>query len=59
VDDATTAQADEFIAPRALPAQDDPNYGVMSCGAPIDNASANAITTAPTTPRPSQPAPAT
>jgi hypothetical protein len=43
VDDATTAQADQFIAPRFLPARDDPNYGVLSCGAPIDNATANAI----------------
>jgi hypothetical protein len=37
VDDQTSAQANQFIAPRLTPASDDPNYGMLSCGAPIDN----------------------
>ncbi|WP_245906036.1 hypothetical protein [Mycolicibacterium palauense] len=35
VDDATVAQADQFIAPRLTPARDDPDYGVLMCGAPL------------------------
>ena len=51
VDDAVTAQADEFIAPRIAPVRDDPNYGVLSCGAPLDNSSrGNAVNTAPVSP---------
>jgi hypothetical protein len=37
VDDATVAQADQFISPRLTPASDDPNYGVLTCGAPLSN----------------------
>ena len=40
VDDATTAQADDFIAPRLLPQSNDPGYGVMPCGAPLANSAA-------------------
>ena len=37
VDDATVAQANQFIAPRLTPASDDPMYGVLTCGAPLSN----------------------
>ncbi len=40
VDDAITAQADDFIAPRLLPQSNDPGYGVMPCGAQLANAAA-------------------
>jgi hypothetical protein len=40
VDDAITAQADQYIAPRLLPQDNDPGYGVLSCGGPLANASA-------------------
>jgi hypothetical protein len=42
VDDATVAQANQFIGPRLTPADDDPNYGVLNCGAPLSNAGSNA-----------------
>ena len=35
VDDATVAQADQFIRPRLTPANDDPDYGRLMCGAPL------------------------
>jgi hypothetical protein len=36
VDDQIVAQADQFIAPRLLRPKDDPLYGVLQCGAPLD-----------------------
>ena len=36
VDDQIVAQADQFIAPRLLRAKDDPLYGMLQCGAPLD-----------------------
>ena len=36
VDDQVVAQADQFIAPRLLRPKDDPLYGVIQCGAPLD-----------------------
>ena len=36
VDDQIVAQADEFIAPRLLRPKDDPMYGVLPCGAPLN-----------------------
>jgi hypothetical protein len=36
VDDQIVAQADEFIAPRLLRPKNDPLYGVLQCGAPLD-----------------------
>jgi hypothetical protein len=36
VDDQIVAQADQFIAPRFLRPKDDPRYGVLQCGAPLD-----------------------
>jgi hypothetical protein len=38
VDDQVVAQADQFIAPRLLRPKDDPLYGVLQCGAPLDAA---------------------
>ncbi|MGE2834612.1 hypothetical protein [Mycobacterium sp. SMC-4] len=35
VDDAVVAQADDFIAPRVLPQRDDPDYGALTCEAPV------------------------
>ncbi len=35
VDDAVVAQADDFIAPRVLPVKDDPDYGALTCEAPV------------------------
>lgn len=36
VDDQIVAQADQFIAPRLLRPKDDPLYGMLQCGAPLD-----------------------
>ncbi|OBF27164.1 hypothetical protein A5724_03740 [Mycobacterium sp. ACS1612] len=36
VDDQIIAQADQFIAPRLFHPKDDPLYGVLQCGAPLD-----------------------
>ena len=36
VDDQIVAQADQFIAPRLFHPKDDPLYGVLQCGAPLD-----------------------
>lgn len=38
VNDQILVQADQFISPRVTPARDDPDYGAMSCGAPLSNA---------------------
>jgi hypothetical protein len=35
-DDQIVAQADQFIAPRLFHPRDDPLYGVLQCGAPLD-----------------------
>jgi hypothetical protein len=36
VDDQIVAQADQFIAPRLFRVKDDPMYGTLQCGAPLD-----------------------
>ena len=36
VDEEVVVQADQFIAPRLLRPKDDPLYGVLHCGAPLD-----------------------
>jgi hypothetical protein len=36
VDDQIVAQADQFIAPRFFRVKDDPEYGTLQCGAPLD-----------------------
>lgn len=35
VNDAVVAQADDFISPRAFPVNDDPDYGALTCEAPV------------------------
>jgi hypothetical protein len=40
VDDQTVAQADQFIAPRFFRVKDDPLYGTLQCGAPLDTPAA-------------------
>lgn len=52
VDDEVVAQADQFIAPRLFRPKDDPLYGTLQCGAPLD-------TPGPTAPPPPPPAPTT
>lgn len=43
VNDALVAQADDFISPRALPVQDDPDYGALTCEAPVSGVPIPAI----------------
>ena len=38
VDDLTIAAASQFVGPRLTPADDDPDYGALNCGAPLTNA---------------------
>ncbi|QRY50270.1 hypothetical protein [Mycolicibacterium septicum] len=48
VDDQVIAQADTFVGPRLTRPKDDPNYGSLPCGAPLNNAvPGNVIDTAP------------
>lgn len=35
VDDALVSQADDFVAPRVLPQRDDPDFGSLTCEAPV------------------------
>lgn len=35
VDDTVVAQAEHFVAPRVLPVRDDPDYGALTCEAPV------------------------
>jgi hypothetical protein len=35
INDALVSQADDFISPRALPVHDDPDYGSLTCEAPV------------------------
>ncbi len=56
-DDQIIAQADQFIAPpRLFRPKDDPLYGTIQCGAPLDTPAPNAT---PTPPAPPVSAPAT
>lgn len=43
VDDEIVAQADQFIAPRLFRPKDDPLYGTLQCGAPLDTPTPNAV----------------
>jgi hypothetical protein len=56
VDDEIVAQADQFIAPRLFRPKDDPLYGTIQCGAPLD---APAPTEAPAVAPAPPPAPTT
>jgi hypothetical protein len=53
VDDAVVAQADDFIAPRVLPQRDDPDYGAITCEAPVRGV-ANPIPADPNAPPPAE-----
>ncbi|KWX63218.1 hypothetical protein [Mycobacterium sp. NAZ190054] len=59
VDDQIVAKADQFIAPRLRTPKDDPLYGVLQCGAPlnlpIDGVAPPAVS--PDAPDPAPPAP--
>jgi hypothetical protein len=58
-DDQIVAQADQFIAPRLFHPKDDPLYGVLQCGAPLDTPiSGQAPATAPQPAAPPAEAPA-
>jgi hypothetical protein len=52
VDDQVVAQADQFIAPRLLRPKNDPLYGVLQCGAPLDTPVAGETATGPGAPPP-------
>ena len=51
VDDRIVAQADDFIAPRVLPQRDDPDYGAITCEAPVSGV-ANLVPPDPAAPPP-------
>lgn len=53
VDDALVAQADDFIAPRVLPQRDDPDYGALTCEAPVAGV-ANPVPADPAAPPPAE-----
>ena len=48
VDDEIVAQADQFIAPRLFHPRDDPLYGTLQCGAPLNTANPTPAAPAPT-----------
>lgn len=50
VNDQITAQADQFVAPRLLPQENDPGYGVLSCGSVANFAEADPGTLVDTPP---------
>jgi hypothetical protein len=61
VDDQIVAQADQFIAPRLLRPKDDPMYGTLQCGAPLNvpvPGAANPAAADPNAPPPPQGGPA-
>ncbi|VEG55829.1 Uncharacterised protein [Mycolicibacterium aurum] len=57
VDDAVVAQADDFIAPRVLPQRDDPDYGALTCEAPVSGLANVSPVDPPPPPPPVEPAP--
>lgn len=52
VDDQVVAKADQFIAPRLFRPKDDPLYGVLQCGAPLDIPVDGAVAAVPDEPAP-------
>jgi hypothetical protein len=59
INDALVSQADDFISPRALPVHDDPDYGALTCEAPVSgvpNPEVPADTPQPDAPPPASPA---
>ncbi|HEX4586983.1 MAG TPA: hypothetical protein VH185_03335 [Mycobacterium sp.] len=61
VDDQIVAQADQFIAPRLFHPRDDPLYGTLQCGAPLDIPvpAGNGASTEPAAPPAAAPPPPT
>ena len=57
VDDQIVAQADQFIAPRFFRVKDDPLYGTLQCGAPLDTPVAGETAPAEPAAPPAQAAP--
>lgn len=55
VDDQIVAKADQFIAPRLFRPKDDPRYGVLQCGAPLNLPIAGATPTDPADPTAPEP----
>jgi hypothetical protein len=47
VDDAVVAQADDFVAPRVLPQRNDPEFGSLTCEAPVGSMPVPAPTDVP------------
>ncbi|OBK76930.1 hypothetical protein [Mycobacterium sp. 1274761.0] len=43
VDDVLVSKAESFIAPRVLPVKDDPDYGALTCEAPVSGVSNPAV----------------
>lgn len=54
VDDQVVAKADQFIAPRLLRPKDDPMYGVLQCGAPLNLPADGAVPATPEVTTPPQ-----
>lgn len=51
VDNALVAQADDFVGPRARPQRDDPDFGTLTCQAPVGGI-ANEVPVDPAAPPP-------
>jgi hypothetical protein len=58
INDQITAQADQFVAPRFLPQENDPGYGVLSCGSVANFAEADPGVLVDTPPPPDSNVPA-
>ena len=56
VDDQIVAKADDFIAPRVLPNREDPDYGALTCEAPVTPAALPGVPLEPPVPA-EEPAP--
>jgi len=52
VDDGVVAQAEHFVAPRVLPVRDDPDYGALTCEAPVNGIPNTGATNAAGPPHP-------
>jgi hypothetical protein len=55
IDDQVAAQADDFIGPKLTPQKDDPDYGALTCEAPVAGV-ANPVPPDPNAPPPPPPA---
>lgn len=50
IDDQLVAQADDFVAPRVLPQRDDPDFGSLTCEAPVGGVPAPPVEPPPPAP---------